>query len=257
MIWGLFSLIVTLLVGCTSQGASLTLAAEHQVQGTRMFNIQTTASVQAGRVQSTQDYYTTESAFAATQSQFLKTTLIARGTPQDVLDSYQQQIESGGLSLPSRTPRPSPTFEPLIPPTPLPGLPAAAASPAVGGDIGAQSALTVPPPATGSRLVNLTASPAVGDDDCAQNATTTFPISTPKIYIVATAYEVASGMTLSSQWDISGQKRTFDYVPDFAIDGACIWFYIDQSEFAFQPGEARVSVTLNGTSMGTVTFTLN
>jgi len=249
------------LVGCTSQGMSLTLAAEHQIQGTQFFDIQTTASVQAGRIQSTQDYYTTESAFSATQSQFLKTTLIARGTPQDVLDAYQRQIETGGLSLPTRTPRPTPTFEPLIPPTPLPGAPkadsSAAGSAKGGGNTGADSVLGAATPAVGPRLVNLTTSPSVGDDDCAQNAATTFSTSTPEIYIVANAYEITPGMTLSSQWDISGQQRTFDYDPKFAIDGACIWFYIDQSEFTFQPGEAHVSLSLNGTSMGTVTFTLN
>lgn len=258
--------LLVLLSGCASQGMSLTLAADHHVQGTLFHNVQMTASVQAGRFQSTQDYYTTQVAVVATQNQFLKGTLVARGTPMEVLNAYQQQIESGGQIFPTRTPIATPTFVPLIPPTPLSGTPSsdtgsAAGSVSVKGEAAAGSsdsgaALTAAPPTSGPRLINLTTSPAVGDDDCALNATTTFAASTPEIYIVATAYEITSGMTLTSQWDISGQQRTYEWVPDFDVDGACIWFYMDQSEFAFQPGSGTISLSVNGTSMGTVTITL-
>src|SRR5688572_15714536 len=105
-------LILMVLSACTSQGMSLTLAADHHVQSTEFHDIQMTASVQAGRLQSTQDYYTTQVAVAATQNQFLKATLEFRGTPRAVLDAYQQQIESGGQLLPTRTPLATPTFAP-------------------------------------------------------------------------------------------------------------------------------------------------
>jgi hypothetical protein len=250
--------LVLLLVGCTSQGMSLTLAANHHIQGTEFYDVQMTASVQAGRLQSTQDYFTTQVALLATQSQFLKGTLVARGTPVDVLNAYQQQIESGGNPLPTRTPRPTPTFAPLLPPTPLSGGPGIATPvPANNNTVPTvDPLLNAAPPTSGPRLVDLATAPGVNDDDCAQNASTTFAASTPEIYIVATAYEVTSGMTLAAQWDVSGQQRTFEFTPDFDIDGACIWFYIDQSEFTFQPGEGRVSLSLNGTPMGSVTFTL-
>lgn len=254
--WGVS--LMMFLSGCTSQGMSLTLAAEHHVQGTQFYDVQMTASVQTGRFQSTQDYYTTQVAFVATQSQFLKATLITRGTPAEVLAAYQQELEAGLAALPTRTPRATPTFAPLIPPTPLLVVPASDPSiPANGGITpNPEAAFTVAPPTSGPRLTNLTASSVVGDDDCAQNATNTFSTSTPEIYIVANAYEITPGMMLASQWDISGQQRTYEFVPDFDINGACIWFYMDQSEFAFQPGSASVSLSVNGTAMGTVTLTL-
>jgi hypothetical protein len=252
-------LLLMLLSACTSQGMSLTLAADHHIQGTEFYNVQMTASVQAGRLQITQDYYTTQVAIAATQNQDLKATLQARGTPREVIDAYQQQIESGSQFLPTRTPIATPTFAPLIPPTPLSGPPSSdtGAVSAKGGVVpNLDAALTAAPPTSGPRLTNLMAAPGVGDDDCAQNATNTFATSTPEIYVVATAYEITSGMTLASQWDISGQQRTYEFVPDFDIDGACIWFYMDQSEFAFQPGSATITLSVNGTSMGSVTLTL-
>jgi len=254
--WGISLMIF--LSGCTSQGMSLTLAAEHHVQGTQFYDVQMTASVQAGRLQSTQDYYTTQVAFVSTQSQFLKATLISRGTPAEVLAAYQQELEAGIAALPTRTPRATPTFAPLIPPTPLLVAPTSGTSiPANGGIVpDPEAALTVAPPTSGPRLTNLMAAPTLRDDDCAQNATNTFSTSTPEIYIVANAYEITPGMTLTSVWDISGQQRTYEYVPDFDIDGPCIWFYMDQSEFAFQPGSASVSLSVNGTPMGTVMLTL-
>jgi hypothetical protein len=250
--------LMMVLVGCSSQGMSLTLAANHHTQGTAFYDVEMTASVGAGRLQSTQDYFTTQAAYMATQGQFLRSTLIARGTPIEVLDAYQQQIESGGNPLPTRTPRSTPTFAPLLPPTPLSSGPGIATPVPGSNEIPptANALLAVTPPSSGPRLVNLTTAPGVGDDDCAQNASTTFATSTSEIYIVATAYEVTAGMTLASQWDVSGQQRTFEFAPDFDIDGACVWFYIDQSQFTFQPGEGHVSLSLNGTPMGQVIFTL-
>ena len=48
----------------------------------------------------------------------------------------------------------------------------------------------------------------------------------------------------------SEQVANYDWTPTFDINGACIWFYIDQSEVAFTPGTWRVQMALNGSPVG-------
>jgi hypothetical protein len=65
--------------------------------------------------------------------------------------------------------------------------------------------------------------------------------------VVARAVDIAAGSVLTSQWfreDVL--LTTFDYMPDFVIENACIWFFADQTDFEFALGSYSVNLLVNG-----------
>ncbi|RMG83880.1 MAG: hypothetical protein D6712_12385, partial [Chloroflexi bacterium] len=48
------------------------------------------------------------------------------------------------------------------------------------------------------------------------------------------------------RWQYQGEEVVrFDFVPDFNIDGACIWFFIEPADAPFNPGTWSVVLDIN------------
>ncbi len=220
---------------CNGNTADNAIATQHSVASTGLFVAQATTTVLAARLETTLDYVSTRVSFAATQSQFLKATLVQAGTPIDYLEAYQRSVFTGAIVLPTATARPQATAGSLQQMT--------------------QIALTLPtvtpfgvtPTGTAPRLDNIVMATSVGNDDCALGAVLQFTADVPEIYVVATAYNIAPGTQLASRWRIGDNEKVFDFTPDFAIDGKCIWFFVDQTDFTFVPGTWSVALEINGT----------
>lgn len=145
-------------------------------------------------------------------------------------------LAAGGVTLaaPTQDPNTTPTFTPAptdIPPTQDPNAP---------------------------RIANLMTAPAVGRDDCAQNPTTSFRTTTSQIYVVMLAYNLSPGNVVASRWFKDGQAMAFyEFSPNFTVNGACIWFFVDQTDFTFEAGaNYEIVLSVNGVSVDTARFTV-
>jgi hypothetical protein len=231
----LFFFVLLVCSACNGNTAENAIATQHSVASTSLFVAEATTTVQAARLETTLDYVSTRVSFAATQSQFLKATLVQAGTPLEFLEAYQRSVFTGSIVLPTATARPQATAGSLQQMT--------------------QIALTIPtvtpfaptPTGTAPRLENIVMATGVGDDDCALGTVLQFTADVPAIYVVATAYNIAPGTQLASRWRIGASEKVFDFTPDFAIAGECIWFFVDQTDFTFVPGTWSVSLEIDGT----------
>ncbi len=268
------ALLLILLAACGDATTERTLEANYQAAGTRVADIRTTGTVQTARLQTTLDYVSTRSVLAATQSGFLKATLNSRGTPMQSLLAYQNQIM--GVRTPTRTPTPgaSPTPRPLIiggqrasdpdlnmersqagittTPTLLPGTPT---QPGVTplADLVTATPERIPttfssPAPDQPRLVDPRLGTQIGaNSDCVDNPQTTFTPDTAEIYISVQVENAPAGTEFVSRWLLNGDEIiTHSYTPDFPIDGRCIWFFVDQTEITFTPGNWTVEMLING-----------
>jgi hypothetical protein len=97
----------------------------------------------------------------------------------------------------------------------------------------------------------------VDDAGCAVNPTSTFSSDAVEIYVVASAASLQPGGTLvTSRWRQEGAEvATFDFTPDFSE--GCLWFFIDQTDVIFTPGNWSVELEINGGLVGApVPFTI-
>jgi hypothetical protein len=109
------------------------------------------------------------------------------------------------------------------------------------------------------RLADVVTAAAVGSDDCALEPVVTFSPSTAQIYVVATAYNLAPGGVIGSRWLKDGQEVAYyEFAPDFRVEGACIWFFVDQSDFTFTSGSTyQIVLSANGVELQTVGFVVS
>lgn len=146
---------------------------------------------------------------------------------------------AGGVTLaaPTIDPNLTPTFTPL-PTEPLP--PTNTLSP------------------DSPRLAGITTATGVGSDDCPQNPTSTFSTNTSQIYIGATAFNLSQGDIVSSRWVKDGTEVAYyEFAPDFDINGECIWFFVDQTDFPFTANSTyTIDLSINGVNAQTVSFTV-
>jgi hypothetical protein len=100
------------------------------------------------------------------------------------------------------------------------------------------------------RLSNIVTAEAVDDNDCAVNPTSSFTTTTEQIYVVAVAAGLQPGSTVvTSRWRQEGAEVvTFDFNPEFSE--GCMWFFIDQTDIAFTPGNWSVELEINGGLVG-------
>jgi hypothetical protein len=248
--------LVTVLIftGCVDNTAQLTLEANHAQAGTQVADLSLSATVHVARALTTLDSITTRSAAAATQSQFLESTLIATGFAPDALVNFrQQQIQE----------RPTPTITPTFALSPesanenavlttTPTLATAtptvpAVSPFAPVQV-AQPTLAATIDVNAPHLENPVLATGVDSDDCATGVTTQFSISSPAIYVVAEAVNMPSGNVVEARWyrGIEPVGPVYTFAPDFNIERACIWFFIDSSDFEFTVGQYNVQLMLNG-----------
>jgi hypothetical protein len=221
---------------CKVSGTTeLTLVAENLDLGTQIADVRATATYAADRLNMTLEYLQTASKDVIERQQLLSGTLVQSGlNPSGV-----QPITATAPAIGQFTPE---TGGPQA--TPPPDAPGSTTDTASNG----QPALS-----------NIVMAEAVGKDDCAVGSVTTFTPNADRIYVVATASNIMPGTRLNSRWMANGKEVVaHDFTPDFEIKNACIWFFIDQTDTAFTPGNWSVQLEINGAAAGApVPFTIS
>lgn len=232
---------VLLITACGTSSEQLTLVANNEIANTEIADIRSTATVSRARIQITLDFASTRAIEVEQQGQFLRSTLSALGTDSAFI--------SNSLPLPGNFP----TFTPQ-PTSPVQVQITPAAQPLVTEQVNAQGTsvqvtIEATEPANEPRLDNIVLSSGVGDNDCAINTNPRFTPASTEIYVVATAYNIPAGATISSVWQSNGTEvALFSFQPDSAINGNCIWFFIDQSDAEFVVGTWSVELKINDVS---------
>lgn len=237
----LLLLLVTLLAACAGVGGDvqLTLVAQNVELSTQIADIRNTATYEADRLNVTIEYIETAIPAATLQNQVLSLTLAASGinplnvTPGAPVPTTIPNPTTGSQSQVVGTPEGGATLDPLLI-TP-------------GGQV------------TAPELYNIVLSEGVGSNDCAIASQTAFSTATSEIYVVATAANIPPGTLLASRWFNEGAEVVaHDFTPDFTIEQNCIWFYIDQADVAFTPGNWSVQLEINGAPVASpVAFTIS
>jgi hypothetical protein len=230
-------ILCALLAACS--GASTveqTLVAENQLLSTQIADTRSTATVGADRLLITLEHAQTDVRHVDNQYLNLVATLVERGTPIEAI---------GGI-----TPLAA-TAAPVAQPT-------AVSAPAASEEVSAQDNVPAPtaaPVATVTvagppRLSNIVTAEGIDENDCAVNPTSTFNTNTAEIYVVAVAAGFQPGTTfVTSRWRQEGTEVvTFDFNPEFTE--GCLWFFIDQTDIVFTPGNWSVELEINGGLVG-------
>lgn len=211
-----------LLAACSGPNSvESTLVAQQATLSLEIANLRLSATAETDRMMITIEHAQTEVREVNSVGTVLASTLVASGLNPDAI--------SGDAPL-------------FITPTPTPG-PTRAPDPLSSEEAAADAPTAGPGPA----LSNIVMAESVGPDDCAVNPTTQFSAATERIYVVATALNIAPGTTLTSRWQQGGAEQVrFDFTPDFPINNACVWFFVDQTDVAFTPGSWSVQLEING-----------
>lgn len=229
--------------------AEQTLVAQNYVLNTEIAAIRATATVESDRMMMTLEFSGTSVARVNGQTDDLSATLMARGTV-----SVDTSAITPNIPLVITTPPPILNLGPA-PITPISITPGNASAQTGASDASGatlpQTTPLAPAADAGGPLSNIVTSASVGSDDCATEASTTFTTQDVAIYVVATANGIGPDDEVGSTW-YSGSEQVADYhwTPSFEINGACIWFFIDQSDVSFAPGTWRVQMELNGSPVG-------
>jgi hypothetical protein len=245
---------------------------------TQIAAIRTTATTSADRLAITAEYAVRALADAQVQSTRIAATLIALGTP-----FVEPPFIPGMATQPPviATPAPPVTAETLIQPDtpqtvliPTSDLPVIAnplITPGVAARGGATlQALPTPTALAGAPVTGATPDPnaptvtdivvaaRVGANDCAINPSSSFTLGVANLYVVGTARNITPGTRLTSRWTRDGVEVAFyEWTPDFAINGACVWFHVPGAQVALAAGSWTVQMTVNGVSIGTpIAFTI-
>lgn len=223
---------------CAPQNqVELSLAATNVVLSTEIAYIRNTATAAADSLQVTVEYIGTQASQSERQNGQLQATLIARGEDPAALSNINSQVITP-LPTIGQGGNGSETTPPAVTPNPNDVAVTPFGTEEVAQDTGTPA------------LTNIVMSSGVGSDDCAQGTTSTFAAADERIYVVATALNISAGTTITARYQVGGQEVAHTFTPDFAIDENCIWFYMDQSDAPFTPGNWSVQLELNGVSAG-------
>jgi len=233
----------------------MTLAVQNQVLNTEIAVIRATATVEADRMMVTLEHAQTAVSHVDGQTQDLQATLVARnGLPAD-LNNITPAAEVALATVPpildlGQTGNGVAPIRITPGATTPPGIPQQ--------DSNAALVITPVAPQASGPISNIVTAGSVGDDDCALNPGASFTTATPEIYVVARASGIGSSDNITSRWSAGGSEVvSYDWTPDFEIEDACIWFYIDQTEVTFTPGNWQVQMELNGQPVGSpVSFSI-
>jgi hypothetical protein len=239
--------IVILLAACGGPSSiEQTLVVENQALNTQVVDMRNTATVDADRMLITQEYVLTEVGNVDGQNRALIATLVQRGTPTEAIGDI--------------TPLAATTVPPTQP-APPPGLLATEEAPSLDNNLqGTPAAVTPAETATVAgppRLANIVTAEGIDENDCAVNPSSSFSTASEQIYVVAVAANLQPGTTyVTSRWRQEGTEVvTFDFNPEFTE--GCLWFFIDQTDVAFTPGNWSVELEINGGLVGApVPFTI-
>jgi hypothetical protein len=254
----LFLLILPLVFfasACSSANIEQTLAAQNAILGTQMADLRITATVEADHL-----IVTLENAYAQMtnvqfQNTLLEGTLIARNADPTALAMFTPQAGLILGSQPTQAPNTAAQAGATIfVPTPQAGRETPTPEPAL-----APQVTETPVPPSGATLYNLVMSSGVRGDDCALDPVSQFTTANTEIYIVARTQGIQAGMTLLSRWYREGtQQISHSFAPQNDIpDDRCVWFFIDQTEVTFTPGNWSVQLEVDGVPVGTAQFTIS
>jgi len=222
------------IVGPTAQ--EMTLIAQNQDLTTQIAQVRQTATHEFDNLQITAEFAAILVRRNALERDALRATLIARGTDPGFIDVTLPQGIAPDVVIPNTTGATVPIAPAVTPPggvnTPIPLITATA---------------TATPPASGTRLTEVVMASGVDNNDCALDSVSSYAATAERIYVVGRALEFPAGTQIRAVWSYEGQQRgAYDISFDFAIDNACIWAFIDQSEFEFTPGNWTVQLAVNG-----------
>ena len=231
--------------GTTGEGRR-TSESRYSSLETRRAILYTTATVAIERQLVTVEYANTQLARAKKQQDEMVSTLGSR----------EIEIVLPQAATMPPTPTEGPTIAPIFGEPTLPPATQAAVAPQVTPF--APASPTSPPvivttqqetsvESTPLSLRDITMATAVDNNDCALNITNSFNTATEEIYIVARAINIQAGTVITSRWMRNELELTvFNFTPGFAIENACIWFFADQTDFDFTPGNYSVTLEVNG-----------
>ncbi len=239
--YALISTLVALLfvVGaCARQNeVELSLVSTNVVLRTEIAQVYETATVDADRLQITLEYVGTLVAQADQQGGQLRATLISRGTEPSALEGINPNLITPLPTIDAGT-----NPQGIIISTP-------AQDTSTSGIVGANvPSVDVTEEVVGSAptLTNIVMARGVTNNDCAQSVVSNFTVNDAEIYVVATALNIVPGTTITARYQIGGNEVAHSFTPDFNINQNCIWFYTDQDEMVFTPGNWNVQLEING-----------
>jgi hypothetical protein len=234
------------LAACGPGTIDPTLVAEHDALSTQIVDLRATATVLFDQLALTSEFGGTSVARERRRNLELIATLQSFGLDPTALAQVSPQP-------PQSTATPLPQAQPPQP-GPITPVPVTNAAPPVGGNA------IIPTATSGTQTVfNVITAENVGENDCAIGPMSSFSSSAERIYVSATAANITPGTVLGSQWYDAANTLlvSHDFTPDFEINENCIWFYVDQTDFAFTPGNYAVQLTINGAASGPlVPFTI-
>lgn len=242
--WSLLGIIALLLAACGPGAVDPTLVAEHDALSTQIVDLRGTATVLFDQMALTAEFAGTSVARERRRNLELIATLQSFGLDPTALAQVSPQ------PLPQSTPTPLPQAQPGV----ITPVPVTNAVPPAGGNV------IIPTATLGAPTVfNVMTAENVGENDCAIGQMSSFSSSAERIYVAATAANITPGTVLGSQWYDAANSLlvSHDFTPDFEINGSCIWFFVDQTDFPFTPGNYTVQLTINGAAAGPlVPFTI-
>lgn len=235
---------------CARQNeVELSLVSTNVVLRTEIAQVRETATVDADRLQITLEYVGTLVSQTDQQGGQLRATLISRGTEPSALEGV-----SSDLITPLPTIDAGGGEQGVVISTPVQD---AGANNVPGPDV-TPFGVTEEAVSAAPALTNIVMARGVNNNDCAQSVVTDFTINDTEIYVVATAMNIEPGMTITARYQIGGNEITHNFTPDFSINGNCIWFYTDQTETEFTPGNWNVQLDIDGVPAGSpITFSIS
>ena len=126
-----------------------------------------------------------------------------------------------------------------------------------GGDTNppANSGTTV----TGSTTISQVATGASirESDGCIASPQATFNIRAERIYVTGTALNLQQGTDIRVEWRVDGQTVTQNsWTSDRNAQTLCVWFFMEQTDAAFVPGNWSATFYVDDTLSATAAFTL-
>ncbi len=251
----LILLLMLFLAGCASSNAEQTLAAQNEVLSTQVAYLYQTATVDADHIMITLESVQAQLTSVQFQSTIVVGTLLARNADPTALAMFTPQGNIGFIPQTSQQTNNVPqTGATIFVPTPQGARGTSTPDPSSVQPQATEAATVT----SGATLNGLVMSTGVDSDDCAIDQMTQFTPANPEIYVVARTQGIRAGMTLASRWYLEGVEQiSHDFTPDSDIpDGRCVWFFIDQGEVTFTPGNWSVELEIDGTTAGGSQFTI-
>jgi hypothetical protein len=247
--------LIVILTSCASGNVEQTLVAQNDALSTQMADLYATATVDADNMMLTLENAQAQLTNVQFQSVVIAGTLVARGVDPTALAMFTPQ---GSINFAQQPTQPvnsaSQGGATIFAPTPEGARGTATPDPSLIQPQTTEAATVV----TGATLYNLVMSTGVDSNDCAIDQMTQFSTANVEIYIVARTQGIRSGMNLLSRWSLNGTEQiSHDFTPDSDIpDDRCVWFFIDQGEVTFSPGNWSVQLEVDGVPVASTQFTI-